>query len=82
MKDYIGMSTDEITDLFSKGCTVNLTGSDLVLIFRSIQYFVEDAPRTKKGLELKRRILDEVVNPLEDKVLKALKAMRNNLETT
>ena len=79
MKDYIGMSTDEIADLFSKGCTVNLTGSDLVLIFRSIQYFVEKAPRTEKGLKLERRMLDEVVNPLEDKVLMALKDMRNIL---
>jgi len=80
MKDYIKMTTESAADLFSKGCEVNLNGSELILIFQSIQYLLENAPQTKEGQELKRRLLDEVVNPLEDKILKALKDPKNTLE--
>jgi len=49
------------------------------LIFRSIQYFLEDAPQTKKGRELKAQLLT-IVDTLEEKVMSALKDPKNTLE--
>jgi len=79
MKDYIKMTTESAVDLFSKGCEVNLNGSELILIFRSIQYFLEDAPQTKKGRELKAQLLT-IVDALEEKVMSALKGTKNTSE--